>query len=90
MDKNNNTLAFIQLVKCIIEYYGTTKVEKGVIDEVSKEIEEMDEAEKFLNGITDFNLEQMSIDIPKEINEEVKKTFLFELRKYREELEEQE
>jgi hypothetical protein len=83
--ENNNTISFIQLVKCIIEYYGTTK-SADKVEEPKEFSNEIDEAQDFLNSFQDMGLDGMSIKIPGEIDEEIKQTFLSQLRKYKEEI----
>lgn len=84
--ETNNTLAFIQLVKCIIEYYGTTKSDSK--NEEKKEYSnELDEAENFLNSFQSIGLDEMAVKIPNEIDDQIKQSFLSQLRKYKEDIE---
>ena len=86
MDNNSNeTISFIQLVKCIIEYYGTTKQNsdnnlKDLMPKVEENI--LDETINMFGALNNLDLENMIINIPKEIDEEIKKTFLNQLKKY--------
>jgi len=90
--ESESTLEFIQLVRCIIEYYGTTKSNQDKKDNKSIENTLMDdslesqlnEAEKLLSSVDGFDLGSMSIDIPKEVDDAVKKTFLSQLKKFEE------
>jgi predicted ATP-dependent Lon-type protease len=83
MDNNSNeTISFIQLVKCIIEYYGTTKqkVDNQLKNLIPKT--EEDFLDETIGVFGNINLEEMIISVPKEIDEEIKKTFLNQLKKY--------
>lgn len=79
--ENNNTFEFIQLVKCIIEYYGTTNTnESNISNELkSLNLDDNDILNNALSEITDFNFDELTIKIPLEIDEEIKKTFLHQL-----------
>jgi len=80
-ENNNNTFEFIQLVKCIIEYYGTTNTnESNISNELkSLNLDDNDILNNALSEITDFNFDELTIKIPLEIDEEIKKTFLHQL-----------
>jgi len=86
MDNNSNeTMSFIQLVKCIIEYYGTTKQKAdNQLKDLMPKMEEnyLDETINVFESLSNINLEEMIISVPKEIDEEIKKTFLNQLKKY--------
>jgi hypothetical protein len=84
-ENNNNTLEFIQLVKCIIEYYGTTATEKSnITNELNSfNLEDIDILKNTLNEISDFNMDELTIKIPSEIDEEIKKTFINQLTNLR-------
>lgn len=88
MESNNssNTLEFIQLVKCIIEYYASTKsLSENKNKNKNESLNELDEASKILDSLNDLNISGMAIEIPKEIDEEVKLTFLSQLNKFKKE-----
>jgi len=80
-ENNNNTFEFIQLVKCIIEYYGTTNTnESNISNELkSLNLDDNDILNNALSEVTDFNFDELTIKIPLEIDEEIKKTFLHQL-----------
>jgi hypothetical protein len=84
-ENNNNTLEFIQLVKCIIEYYGTTATDKNnIASELSNfNLNDVDILNSALNEISDFNFDELTIKIPSEIDEEIKKTFINQLTNLR-------
>lgn len=80
-ENNNNTFEFIQLVKCIIEYYGTTNTnESNISNELkSLNLDDNDILNNALSEMADFNFDELTIKIPLEIDEEIKKTFLHQL-----------
>lgn len=94
--EQNNTLSFIQLTKSILEYYGTTKkvkqnnVHQG-LDEFENEIDKADsiienfDKSNFFEDINDIN--SMFVEVPEEIDEEIKRTFLSQLKLYQKEKE---
>jgi hypothetical protein len=75
---NNDTLSFIQLVKSIIEYYGTTKQKPDTEIVESLNSDEL----SLFESIGELNFDQIIVKIPKEIDDEIKKTFLNQLKKY--------
>lgn len=95
--EQNNTLSFIQLTKSILEYYGTTKKVKqhnahqefgefeSEIDKADSIIENFDKS-NFFEDINDIN--SMFVEVPEEVDEEIKKTFLSQLKLYQKETEE--
>lgn len=81
-NKNSNSTEIIQLVKCIIEYYGTTTINdsNNIPNELKNiDFENSDILKEALNEISDFNFDELTIKIPSEIDEEIKKTFISEL-----------
>jgi hypothetical protein len=80
-ENNNNTYEFIQLVKCIIEYYGTTNTNESNISNELKSfnLDDNDILNNALSEMADFNFDELTIKIPLEIDEEIKKTFLHQL-----------
>jgi len=93
MQQNNNTLSFIQLTKSILEYYGTTKKAKqkkepqefdDKIDEADSIIENFDKSD-FFDELNDIS--NVFVEVPEEIDEEIKKTFLSQLKLYQTEKE---
>tara|TARA_R110001606_G_scaffold374595_3_gene532450 strand:+ start:501 stop:815 length:315 start_codon:yes stop_codon:yes gene_type:complete len=87
MEQTNNTLSFIQLTKSILEYYGTTKKVKQ--KEINKDFaNELDEAESMIenfdksNFFDDLDVNNIFVEVPNEVDEEVKKTFLSQLKLY--------
>ncbi len=81
MNKENsiNTLDFIQLVKSAIEYFGTTKVE-GV--EKQKTSNNIDEFSQMMNNISSIDFDSLGIEIPEEIDKEIRKAFISQIRYY--------
>ena len=84
----NNTLSFIQLVKSILEYYGTTKDIKP--KDISKELSGLEHAESIIENFDDFNMDNIFVEIPKDVDEEVKKTFLHQLKLHQVKIEKKE
>lgn len=84
----NNTLSFIQLVKSILEYYGTTKDMKP--KEVAQEMSGLERAESIIENFDDFDMDNIFVEIPKDVDEEVKKTFLHQLKLHQVETEKKE
>jgi hypothetical protein len=84
MEKNNiNTLEFIQLVKCIIEYYASTKTkETNFVTEIAQNTDEMDEATKLLNSLSQLNMSEMAIEVPVDIDKSIKDAFLAQLKNF--------
>lgn len=82
MNEENSikTLDFIQLIKCVIEYFGTTKTESVKIDE---NIDSIDEVSKMLHSMNSMSLDNMGIKIPNEIDEEIRDTFISQIRYYK-------
>lgn len=80
----NNTLSFIQLVKSILEYYGTTKKmkSKDVFNEFSNELEQAESIIDNFDKMNDFDINSIFVEIPEDVDSEVKKTFLSQLKLY--------
>jgi len=80
----NNTLHFIQLVKSILEYYGTTKntKSKDVFEEFSDELEQAESIIDNFDKFENFDMDSIFVEIPEDIDNEIKKTFLSQLRLY--------
>lgn len=89
-NKSVQTGEFIQLIKSIIEYYGTTKTKDETPNSdisnilTEKESNSMDEMSKMLEDLSSLNMDAMSILIPKEIDEEIKSAFLSQIKYYKE------
>ena len=56
----NNTLSFIQLVKSILEYYGTTKDMKP--KEVAQEMSGLERAESIIENFDDFDMDNIFVE----------------------------
>jgi hypothetical protein len=82
MNEENSikTLDFIQLIKCVIEYFGTTKTESVKIDE---KIDSIDDVSRMLHGMNPMNLDSMGIKIPNEIDKEIRDAFISQIRYYK-------
>jgi hypothetical protein len=81
-DNSIKTIEFIQLIKSVIEYFGTTKTE---IDETNESVgvDSIDEVSKMLQSMSSMNLDNMGIKIPNEIDKEIKDAFLSQIRYYK-------
>tara|TARA_Y100000389_G_C17465994_1_gene525587 strand:- start:1364 stop:1657 length:294 start_codon:yes stop_codon:yes gene_type:complete len=88
MEQRPDTLSLIQLIKSILEYYGTTKKieNKNVLQEFNNEIEEaqnlIENFDKEPHFIDELNSSGLFVQIPDDMHEEIKKTFLSQLRSY--------
>lgn len=86
--QGKDTLSFIQLIKCILEYYGTTKKneQKNILKEFSNELEEaeslMEDFNRYTNSLEEFDLNSMFIEVPSDLESEIKKTFISQLRSF--------
>jgi len=87
-NQGKDTLSFIQLIKCILEYYGTTKKneQKNILKEFSNELEEaeslIEDFNRYTNSLGDFDLNNMFVEVPNDLESEIKKTFISQLRSY--------
>jgi hypothetical protein len=76
---NSKTLEFISLIKCILEYYATTKK----IDYNDGE-ESVGELFKTLKSLETENL--MSIDLPEQMNKTIESAFISHIKFFEEQL----
>lgn len=85
MNENNSvkTLEFIQLIKSIIEYFGTTQTEDNTTDKAVSDFDDIDEVSKMLQSMSSMNLDNMGIKIPNEIDKEIRSAFLSQIRYYK-------
>ena len=89
-NENNKTYAFIQLVKCITDYYGSTKKMSNEnnlkeIDDETKDYEDvLNDTANFFESLNNLGLEKLAINIPEDVDEEIRKTFLKQLKVYQE------
>jgi hypothetical protein len=80
MENNTNgtgskTIEFINLIKCILEYYATTKKIKPSNDISEESVGDL------LNTLKDLESEHMmSIDLPNNINESIESAFISHLK----------
>ena len=84
----NDTLSFIQLIKAILEYYGTTKqLEKkedlqeftGGLDDAEALLANFD---KEMSFIEELNSSGIFVEVPNEIDEEIRKTFIAQIKSF--------
>jgi hypothetical protein len=87
-DNSIKTLEFIQLVKSIVEYFGTTKPENKSTDKTDEPKDSIDEVSKMLQNMSSLNLDDMGIKIPNEIDKEIRDAFLTQIRYYKKKAEE--
>lgn len=82
MNEENSikTIEFVQLIKSVIEYFGTTKTE---IDKPNESVDSIDEVSKMLQSMSSMNLDSMGIKIPNEIDTEIRDTFIAQIRYYK-------
>tara|TARA_Y100000389_G_C17414440_1_gene492853 strand:+ start:419 stop:700 length:282 start_codon:yes stop_codon:yes gene_type:complete len=87
-NQEKDTLSFIQLIKCVLEYYGTTKKneQKNILKEFSNELEDADSLlenfNTYTNSLNDFDLNNLFVEIPNDLEVEIKKTFISQLRQF--------
>lgn len=87
-NKGNETISFIQLVKSILEYYGTTKKIKkqDILTDFSNELEEAESLisnfDKQLGVFEEFDMNSMFVEVPEDVDSEIKKTFIYQLKSY--------
>ena len=87
-NKGNETMSFIQLVKSILEYYGTTKKIKkqDILNDFSNELEEAESLisnfDKQLGVFEEFDMNSMFVEVPEDVDSEIKKTFIYQLKSY--------
>tara|TARA_B100000963_G_C22562894_1_gene642290 strand:+ start:394 stop:663 length:270 start_codon:yes stop_codon:yes gene_type:complete len=86
MENRQDTLSCIQLIKSIIEYYGTTKrvQKKEILQELGGEIERahdlIDNFDK--DFMKELNNSGLFVEVPENIHEEIEKTFLSQLKSF--------
>lgn len=82
MNEENSikTMEFIQLIKSVIEYFGTTTTE---VDKTHESVDSIDEVSKMLQSMSSMNLDSMGIKIPNEIDVEIRDTFIAQIRYYK-------
>lgn len=84
---------FINLIKCIIEYYASTRAEDPNIHISKTDLEinddnmsltdQLKDAENLLQNIgSEFDMDSMVIKIPKRIDSEIRKSFMFQLKQF--------
>lgn len=79
---NSKTLEFISLIKCILEYYATTK--KINYNDGDSGNESVGELFKTLQNLETDNL--MSIDLPGKMNEAIESAFVSHIKFFEEQL----
>jgi pheromone shutdown protein TraB len=82
-DNSIKTLEFIQLIKSIIEYFGTTKTENNIQEKEIDNLDSIDEVSKMLQDMSSINLDNMGIKIPIEMDREIREAFMSQVKYYR-------
>lgn len=82
-DNSIKTLEFIQLVKSVVEYFGTTVPENKTSEGAREFDNNIDEVAKMLQDISSINLDDIGIKIPNEIDKEIRGAFLSQIRYYK-------
>ena len=84
----NDTLSFIQLIKAILEYYGTTKQleKKELLQEFTGDIGDAETLlanfDKEMSFMEELNSSGIFVEVPSEIDEEIKKTFIAQIKSF--------
>ncbi len=81
---NSKTLEFISLIKCILEYYATTKKINYNDDDGDSGNESVEELFKTLQNLETDNL--MSIDLPEKMNKVIESAFISHIKFFEEQL----
>lgn len=84
-NKTVETLEFIQLIKSVIEYFGTTKAEENILHDnnTEKSNDNIDDIHKLFNEMDYSMLENVGIQIPNEIDKEIREAFKSQIKYYR-------
>jgi len=85
MNEENSikTMEFIQLIKSVIEYFGTTKTEINTQEKEIDNLDSIDEVSKMLQNMSSMSLDSMGIKIPNEIDKEIREAFISQIKYYK-------
>ena len=85
MNEENSikTMEFIQLIKSVIEYFGTTKTEINTQEKEVYNLDSIDEVSKMLQNMNPMNLDSVGIKIPNEIDKEIREAFISQIKYYK-------
>jgi hypothetical protein len=85
MNEENSikTMEFIQLIKSVIEYFGTTKTEINTQEKEVDNLDSIDEVSKMLQNMSPMSLDSLGIKIPNEIDKEIREAFISQIKYYK-------